>query len=377
MPTPVTPDQVLDALKKVRFPGLSRDIVSFGFVRDVRVDGGTVSYTIHFQTENPSVGQQIARDAEAAVRALEGVSDVRLNLEIGAKQGTVVGGAMPSGPNVLADVKYRIAVASGKGGVGKSTVSTNLALSLRALGYTVGLLDADIYGPSQQMMLGIVGRPQIDEHDEKIIPMERHGIKTMSLGLITEPDTPVIWRGPMVMKAIDQFLTDVKWGTLDFLIIDLPPGTGDAQLTLTQKAGLTGAVVVTTPQDVALIDARKGLAMFRKVNVPVLGIVENMSYFLCRHCGEREEIFGHGGGRRTAEMLGVPFLGEVPIDPKVVVGGDSGEPIVVADPAAPAALALKEVARLVAEQVSSGMPGHTHAGHDHDHDHAHDHAHTH
>jgi ATP-binding protein involved in chromosome partitioning len=379
MPTPVTQEQVLDALKKVRFPGLSRDIVSFGFVRDVRVDGGTVFFTIHFQTENPSVGQQIARDAEAAVRAIEGVSDVRLNLEIGAKQGGTSAGTSgggTSGPNILSDVKYRIAVASGKGGVGKSTVSTNLALSLRALGYTVGLLDADIYGPSQQMMLGITGRPQIDDVDEKIIPMERHGIKTMSLGLITDADTPVIWRGPMVMKAIDQFLTDVKWGTLDFLIIDLPPGTGDAQLTLTQKAGLTGAVVVTTPQDVALIDARKGLAMFRKVNVPVLGIVENMSYFICRHCGEREEIFGHGGGRKTAEMLGVPFLGEVPIDPKVVVGGDTGEPIVVADPSAPAAMALKEVARLVADQVQSGLAGHTHA-HDHDHQHDHDHAHTH
>jgi ATP-binding protein involved in chromosome partitioning len=285
---------------------------------------------------------------------------------------------MPSGPNVLSDVKYRIAVASGKGGVGKSTVSTNLALSLRALGYSVGLLDADIYGPSQQMMLGIQGRPQIDEADEKIMPMERHGIKTMSLGLITDADTPVIWRGPMVMKAIDQFLTDVKWGTLDFLIIDLPPGTGDAQLTLTQKAGLTGAVVVTTPQDVALIDARKGLAMFRKVNVPVLGIVENMSYFLCKHCGEREEIFGHGGGRKTAELLGVPFLGEVPIDPKVVVGGDTGEPIVAADPSAPAAIALKEVASLVAKQMESGMAGHTHDHHHHhDHDHDHDHAHTH
>jgi len=371
-----TPELILEALKKVRFPGLSRDIVSFGFVRDVRVDGGAVSLTIHFQTENPAVGQQISRDAEAAIRALEGVTDVRVNLEIGAKQGTPIGGPMPSGPNILSDVKYRIAVASGKGGVGKSTVSTNLALSLHALGYTVGLLDADIYGPSQQMMLGITGRPQIDETDEKIMPMERHGIKTMSLGLITDADTPVIWRGPMVMKAIDQFLTDVKWGTLDFLIIDLPPGTGDAQLTLTQKAGLTGAVVVTTPQDVALIDARKGLAMFRKVNVPVLGIVENMSYFLCRHCGEREEIFGHGGGKKTAEMLGVPFLGEVPLDPRVVVGGDTGEPIVVGDPTAPAALALKEVARLVAEQVKSGMPGHTH-DHDHDHHHDHDHAHAH
>ncbi len=373
-----TAEQVLDALKKVKFPGLSRDIVSFGFVRDVAIEGGTVSFTIHFQTENPAVGQQIARDAEAAVRALDGVEDVRLNLEIGARQGTPLAGAMPSGPNILEGVKYRIAVASGKGGVGKSTVSTNLALALRELGHTVGLLDADIYGPSQQMMLGIEGRPQIDEADEKIVPMERHGIKTMSLGLITDPDTPVIWRGPMVMKAIDQFLTDVKWGTLDFMIIDLPPGTGDAQLTLTQKAGLTGAVVVTTPQDVALIDARKGLAMFRKVNVPVLGIIENMSYYICRHCGEREEIFGHGGGKKTAGMLGVPFLGEVPIDPKVVVGGDTGEPIVVSDPSSPAAMAFKELARQVVQQVESGTAGHTHGhGHDHDHEHDHDHAHTH
>jgi ATP-binding protein involved in chromosome partitioning len=371
-----TQEQVLEALKKVKFPGLSRDIVSFGFVRDLVVEGDTVSLTIHFQTENPAVGQQIARDAEAAVRALEGVRDVRVQLDIGAKQGMTSGGAMPAGPSSLEGVKYRIAVASGKGGVGKSTVSTNLALSLRALGYTVGLLDADIYGPSQQMMLGIEGRPQIDEQTEKIVPMERHGIKTMSLGLITDPDTPVIWRGPMVMKAIDQFLTDVKWGVLDFLVIDLPPGTGDAQLTLTQKAGLTGAVVVTTPQDVALIDARKGLAMFRKVNVPVLGIVENMSYYVCRHCGEREEIFGHGGGQRTAALLGVPFLGEVPIDPQVVVGGDTGEPIVASHPDAPAAMAFREVARQVAEQVQSGMAGHTH-DHDHDHDHAHDHDHDH
>jgi ATP-binding protein involved in chromosome partitioning len=373
-----TQEQILEALKKVKFPGLSRDIVSFGFVRDLVVEGDTVSLTIHFQTENPAVGQQIARDAEAAVRAVEGVREARVQLDIGAKQGMTSGGAMPAGPSSLEGVKYRIAVASGKGGVGKSTVSTNLALSLRALGYTVGLLDADIYGPSQQMMLGIEGRPQIDDQTEKIIPMERHGIKTMSLGLITDPDTPVIWRGPMVMKAIDQFLTDVKWGVLDFLVIDLPPGTGDAQLTLTQKAGLTGAVVVTTPQDVALIDARKGLAMFRKVNVPVLGIVENMSYYVCRHCGEREEIFGHGGGQRTAALLGVPFLGEVPLDPKVVVGGDTGEPIVAAHPDAPAAMAFREVARQVAEQVTSGMSGHTHDhGHDHDHDHDHDHAHTH
>jgi ATP-binding protein involved in chromosome partitioning len=371
-----TQEQVLDALKKVKFPGLSRDIVSFGFVHDVKIDGGAVSFTLQFQTENPNVGAQLARDSEAAVRAIEGVTDVRVHLEISSRQGNASPAGAAPAPKALDGVKYRIAVASGKGGVGKSTVSTNLALSLRALGYTVGLLDADIYGPSQQMMLGLTGRPQIDEVDEKIIPMERHGIKAMSLGLITSPDEPVIWRGPMVMKAIDQFLTDVKWGTLDFLVIDLPPGTGDAQLTLTQKAGLTGAVVVTTPQDVALIDARKGLAMFRKVNVPVLGIIENMSYFICRHCGEREEIFGHGGGQKTATMLGVPFLGEVPLDPRVVVGGDTGQPIVISDPDAPAAKAFRELAKSVVDQLESGMAGHTH-DHDHDHDHDHGHAHTH
>ena len=366
-----TQEQVLEALKSVRFPGLSRDIVSFGFVRDIRIDGGAVSFTIHFQTENPAVGQGLARDAEAAVRKIEGVSDVRIHLEVaprGAQTATGSGGA----GGLLENVKYKIAVASGKGGVGKSTVSTNLALSLGALGYSVGLLDADIYGPSQQMMLGIEGKPQIDERDEKIMPMENHGVKTMSLGLITDPDTPVIWRGPMVMKALDQFLTDVKWGDLDFMIIDLPPGTGDAQLTITQKVPLTGAVVVTTPQDVALIDARKGLAMFRKVSVPILGIVENMSYFICRHCGEREEIFGHGGGRRTAEMLGVPFLGEVPIDPKVVVGGDSGEPIVLLEPKSVAAEAFREIARLVAKQVEESAGGDA-AHHHHDHDHVHAH----
>jgi ATP-binding protein involved in chromosome partitioning len=351
-------EQILDALKGVKFPGLSRDIVSFGFVHDVSVEGGNVSFTVRFQTENQNAAAQIGRDAEAAVKAVPGVESVRMTIDVGSRQAGPQGA--PPAEQILSGVKYKIAVASGKGGVGKSTVSTNLALALRGLGYTVGMLDADIYGPSQQMMLGIHGRPQIDESDEKIIPMENHGVKTMSLGLITDPDTPVIWRGPMVMKALDQFLTDVKWGQLDFMIIDLPPGTGDAQLTLTQKVPLSGAVVVTTPQDVALIDARKGLAMFRKVNVPVLGIIENMSFFICRHCGEREEIFGHGGGRKTAELLGVPFLGEIPIDPKVVVGGDSGEPIVVLDPTSAAAQAFRQLAVTVVQQVESGHAGHTH-----------------
>src|SRR5437870_4931998 len=363
-----TQEQILEALKTVKFPGLSRGIVSFGFVKDLKVDGGEVAFTVHFQTENPNAGQQIARDAEAAARRVEGVTNVRVKIDVAPRHAAGAGGGAQE--ELLPGVKYKIAVASGKGGVGKSTVSTNLALALRELGYTVGMLDADIYGPSQQMMLGIAGHPQIDETDEKIMPMENHGVKTMSLGLITDPDTPVIWRGPMVMKALDQFLTDVKWGTLDFMIIDLPPGTGDAQLTLTQKVPLSGAVVVTTPQDVALIDARKGLAMFRKVNVPVLGIIENMSYFICRHCGEREEIFGHGGGRKTADLLGVPFLGEIPIDPKVVVGGDSGEPIVILDPSSTAAQAFREIARSIVTQVESGIAGHTH---DHEHDHAHAH----
>jgi ATP-binding protein involved in chromosome partitioning len=351
----VTADQVLEALKTVKYPGLSRDIVSFGFVRDMKVDeSGNVTFLLHFQTENPAVGQQLARDAEAAARSVPGVRDVRVTADVKPKTPTGSPGTSPGAMiRSLDQVRFKIAVASGKGGVGKSTVSTNLALALRMLGNTVGLLDADIYGPSQQMMLGIEGRPQVDEKDEKIIPMERHGIKTMSLGLITDPDTPVIWRGPMVMKALEQFLGDVKWGTLDYMVIDLPPGTGDAQLTLTQRVPLDGAIIVTTPQDVALIDARKGLAMFRKVNVPVLGIVENMSYFICRHCGAREEIFGHGGGQRTAEMLGVPFLGEVPIDPKVVIGGDTGEPIVASDPQSPASVAFRELARQVVEQLAA------------------------
>jgi len=350
----VSEQQVLDALKNVKFPGLSRDIVSFGFVRDLKIDEkGEVAFSIHFQTENPDIGRQLSREAQEAVMKIPGVDHVHVRLDVAPKTAGPQAGNLSSPAQLknLERIKYKIAVASGKGGVGKSTVSTNLSIALKSLGFSVGLLDADIYGPSQQMMLGITGRPQIDETDEKIIPMERHGIKTMSLGLITDPDTPVIWRGPMVMKALDQFLVDVKWGELDFMVIDLPPGTGDAQLTVTQKVPLTGAVIVTTPQDVALIDARKGLAMFRKVNVPVLGIIENMSYFICRHCGEREEIFGHGGGKKTAEMLGVPFLGEVPIDPKVVIGGDSGEPIVSADPSSPASQAFVRLAEQVLEQV--------------------------
>ena len=261
-------------------------------------------------------------------------------------------GAPPqaAGPSILPEVRYKIAVASGKGGVGKSTVAANLALALERLGHRVGLMDSDIYGPSQQMMMGIEEKPHVNESNQ-IVPIERHGVKVMSLGFLMDVDQPVIWRGPMVMKAVEQFLQDVAWGSLDFLVIDLPPGTGDAQLTLTQKIQLSGAVIVTTPQDVSLIDARKGLAMFQKVNVPVLGIVENMSYFICPGCGQREEIFKHGGGERTARQLQVPFLGEIPLDPRVTAGGDSGRPIVAGEPKSAVAEAYMRIAESVAKSV--------------------------
>jgi len=341
----VTQEQAREALKRVKFPGLSRDIVSFGFVKSISVEGGTVAVEIAMTTANPDAGAQVEREARAVLEALPGVA--RVDLKVGATSPQTT----PPQPKVLPGVRWKIAVASGKGGVGKSTVAANLALALRRLGHTVGLLDADIYGPSQHMMMGCTDKPMVNQ-DEKIIPVDGNGIGVMSLGFLMDPDTPVIWRGPMVMKALEQFLVDVAWGTLDFLVVDLPPGTGDAQLTITQMVPLSGAVIVTTPQDVALIDARKGLQMFRKVNVPVLGVIENMSAFVCPECGHREEIFKSGGGRRTAEELGVPYLGDVPIDPQIVLGGDSGTPIVAARPDSRAAEAFMSVARAVVEHVN-------------------------
>jgi ATP-binding protein involved in chromosome partitioning len=341
----VTQDQVRDALKQVKFPGLSRDIVSFGFVKGVAVEDGVVTVDIAMTTANSEAGPQVEREARAVLEKLPGVSRVELKVSATNPQ------AEPPKPQILAGVRWKIAVASGKGGVGKSTVAANLALALKRLGHTVGLLDADIYGPSQHMMMGCTDRPMVNE-DEKIIPVEGNGIGVMSLGFLMDPDTPVIWRGPMVMKALEQFLVDVAWGSLDVLVVDLPPGTGDAQLTITQMVPLSGAVIVTTPQDVALIDARKGLQMFRKVNVPVLGVIENMSAFVCPSCGHREEIFKSGGGHRTALELGVPFLGDIPIDPQIVLGGDAGSPIVAARPDSQAAQAFMKVAEAVIGQIS-------------------------
>jgi ATP-binding protein involved in chromosome partitioning len=268
----------------------------------------------------------------------------------------------PAGPqaghgkdNLIPGVKYVIAVSSGKGGVGKSTVAVNLAVALGLTGAKVGLLDADIYGPNIPMMMGVTKPPE--QIDGKIAPAESHGVKLISMGFFVPEDTAVVWRGPMVHTAIQQLFRDVLWGELDYLLIDLPPGTGDAQLTLTQLVPLTGAVTVTTPQEVALHDVRKGMMMFQKVNVPLLGIVENMSYFLCGHCGERTEIFSHGGGERAAAKLGIPFLGRVPIDPAIRDGGDSGTPIVVADPASPQSAAFREIAQKIIAGVTGAATG--------------------
>ena len=259
----------------------------------------------------------------------------------------------PPPPKLLSGVKNIIAVASGKGGVGKSTVAVNLAMVLAETGASVGLLDTDIYGPSLPLMMGLCERPTGDPRTGLLTPLEKHGLKLMSMGFISDEKTAVIWRGPMVHKMITTFMGQVDWGTLDYLVMDLPPGTGDAQLTITQTAPLTGAVIVTTPQDVSLIDARKGLLMFQQVNVPVLGIVENMSYFVCDECNKRHEIFRHGGGRRASEELGIPFLGEVPLDPRVTLGGDQGAPVVTFAPDSPASQALRDVARNLIVQLEA------------------------
>jgi ATP-binding protein involved in chromosome partitioning len=351
----LTEEKVLDVLKTVRFPGLSRDIVSFGFVKDLAVGGGNVSFRLEVQTSSPRAAEEIQRDATERLRSLPGVSAVTIRLDVrepgpAPPRGAV--GVPPADAALLADVRFKIAVASGKGGVGKSTVAANLALALSRLGSRVGLMDSDIYGPSQQMMMGIDEKPFLNEGNQ-IVPIERFGVRVMSLGFLMDVDQPVIWRGPMVMKAVEQFLQDVSWGKLDFLVVDLPPGTGDAQLTLTQKIHLSGAVIVTTPQDVALIDARKGLAMFQKVNVPVLGIVENMSYFLCPKCGHREEIFKHGGGERTAKKLNVPFLGAIPLDPAVAIGGDAGVPIVAAEPESPVTHSFLRIAETIQQRLGA------------------------
>ncbi|MHB8522827.1 MAG: Mrp/NBP35 family ATP-binding protein [Limisphaerales bacterium] len=343
-----TQEEIVQALKTVKYPGYSRDIVSFGLVKNVAADNGAVSVSLQLATANPEAVQQIKQNCEQVLRALPDVKLVHVDVKVAAGQA-----AAPQSPwtnqTKVPGIGRFVAVASGKGGVGKSTVSVNLACALTRLGARIGLLDCDIYGPSIPLMMGIKQRPTISEH-EKIVPPANHGVKLMSMGFLLDGDAPVIWRGPMIMKTIQQFVNSVEWGELDYLLVDLPPGTGDAQLSLCQTVPLDGGVVVTTPQEASLGVVRKGIAMFEKVNVPILGIVENMSYFITPG-GERVEIFGYGGGRAEAERQKIPFLGEIPIYTEIRVGGDTGVPVVVSMPDAPPGEAFLQIARALRQKL--------------------------
>ena len=365
--TQVTEAVVLDALKRVKDPDRDQDVVSLGMIQGMAIKGGHVHFALEVEPERGPRLEPLRKAAEKAVEALPGVLSVTAVLtadkpagrapqrgqQPGHGQGHQHGQAQPNKP-LIPGVKTIVAVASGKGGVGKSTTAVNLALALKGKGLKIGILDADIYGPSLPRMMAITGKP--DTKDGKVLePKEGYGVKTMSIGYLIAEDTPMIWRGPMVMSAIEQMLRDVNWGELDMLVVDLPPGTGDAQLTMAQRVPLSGAVIVSTPQDIALLDARKGIGMFQKVNVPVLGIVENMSYFLCPHCGERSDIFAHGGARREAEKLGTDFLGEVPLDIAIRETSDEGHPIVISKPDHPQA----KVYRAIADKVWAKLTGET------------------
>ena len=374
---PLTPERIMAALAQVIDPDRGRDIVALGMVSGLVVKDGHVGFTLEVDPQRGPKLEPLRKAAEQAVDKLPGVLSVTAVMTA-EKAGGGGPAAAPShahdhGPGhshapaaprgggapqraLVPGVRSIVAVASGKGGVGKSTTAVNLALGMAASGRTVGLLDADIYGPSAPRMMGISGKPV--SRDGKILqPMVNFGVRCMSMGFLVAEDTPMIWRGPMVMSALQQMLRDVEWGELDILVVDMPPGTGDAQLTMAQQVPLTGAVIVSTPQDIALLDARKGLNMFRKVDVPVLGIVENMSYYVCPKCGHRAEIFSHGGARREAERLGVEFLGEVPLDPVIRETSDDGRPIVISDPASPYAVCYRAIADRVWDKVAEIIGG--------------------
>jgi len=328
-------------LRRVPYPGYTRDIVSFGLVRDIEVSSSGVTVHLAPTTAQPEVVREIEQAVRGAVAAIPGLAGV---IEVVSAPAPAPG--RPRGPQPIPGVQSILAVASGKGGVGKSTVATNLALALASLRPAVGLVDADVYGPSVGLMLGIEEKAQPRE-DRRLVPVERFGVRVMSMGMFLGESTPVIWRGPMVTKLITEFLRNVEWGELDVLVVDLPPGTGDVQLTLTQQVPITGGVIVTTPQDVALADVRRGAQMFRQVNAPVLGVIENMSYHLCPGCGARADLFGHGGGARMAGELGLPLLGEIPLVRAVREAGDAGTPIVAAQPSHPQSRAYREIAERV------------------------------
>lgn len=353
-----TEQQILDTINRISSPQSTAGLVDDGAVRSVEVDGTLIRVTVAVPSGAPGPIDQMRSDLARALTELDEIDQAEVQVQ------TMLATVPPPQPQPqqeaayeppnwgekIAGVKRVIAVASGKGGVGKSTVSANLAIALSEAGHAVGLLDADIYGPSQQMMTGAQGEPR-GTADGRIMPMDAPGdLAVMSLGFIIDADQPVIWRGPLLMKALEQLIVDVAWGELDYLIVDLPPGTGDVALTLCQNVPLAGAIIVTTPQDVALIDARKALAMFQKLEVDVLGLVENMAGFTCPECGHEEHIFGSGGGRKTAEELDIPFLGGIPLDPAIVLGGDGGRPVVLDHPESPSAKAFGTIAQAIDQE---------------------------
>jgi ATP-binding protein involved in chromosome partitioning len=347
----VTQEDITNALKAVKYPGYSRDIVSFGLIKGIAANSGAVTVLMQLTSANPEAAAQIKTASEQVIKAMPGVTHVFV--EVKQPVGPAGGAAAPAGnlaqPNKVPGINRVVAVASGKGGVGKSTCSVNLACALTFLGARIGLLDCDIYGPSIPLMMGIHQRPFVNDH-EKLVPPANHGVKLMSMGFLLEGDAPVIWRGPMIMKTIQQFVSQVDWGQLDYLLVDLPPGTGDAQLSLCQTVPLDGGVIVTTPQEASLGVVRKGIGMFEKVNVPILGIIENMSYFTTPN-GERVEIFGHGGGRAEAQRQEIPFLGEIPLFTQIREGGDSGIPVVVSAPSDPWGQAFIRIAETLRNKL--------------------------
>jgi ATP-binding protein involved in chromosome partitioning len=365
-----TKDRIIDELRRVKSPEGRGDIVREGLVSEIVVQDGKVYFSIAVPPERAAEFEPLRKSAERAAAMVPGVKAVMVTLTaekagVKAQSGGPGhqhaghhhghGHRAPAGSNLqgIADVRRIIAVASGKGGVGKSTTAVNLALALKANGLKVGLLDADIYGPSMPRLMGLSGKPEMKDANT-LIPMENYGVKVMSMGFLVDEETPMIWRGPMVQSALTQMLRDVAWGEIDIMVVDMPPGTGDAQLTMAQQVPLAGAVIVSTPQDLALIDARKGLNMFRRVNVPVLGILENMSYFLCPHCGGRSDIFSHGGAMHEAERLGVPFLGGLPLDMQIRETSDGGRPIVASMPNSPHTAAYRDIAGAVWARIGEG-----------------------
>jgi ATP-binding protein involved in chromosome partitioning len=346
--------QVMDALRGIQDPDSQKDIVALGLVRDVAVAEGAVSLTLAFAGQAPATKAAIHSMATRLVGQLPGVTRVQVKMGGGAPAPAAhahghahAPGPAPAAPkpDFIPEVRHTVAVSSGKGGVGKSTVAVNLALALRQSGATVGIIDSDVYGPDVPLMLGAKGRPGM--FDNRILPVEAHGLKMMSIGLLVNEREPLVWRGPMIHSFIQQMLKDVMWGALDYLVFDMPPGTGDAQLSLSQIVPLGGVVMVTTPQDVALLDVRKAIGMFQRLNVPILGIVENMSTFACPHCGQHTAIFGETGGQRVAEEYGAPLLARLPLDPETRVGGDQGTPITVRRPDSPQARAFRDLAAAV------------------------------